>query len=384
MGEMKKLAFEQSPELKRTFNELSERWCRKYRLGIPDLAEKCGVSAQYLSHIGRYGRVPSKPILTLLALNLEAENPDALFRMAGVKDPWPYDRGIGLRPPAATENGLLSINLDMNGFANVIRDIVRAEVQPKRLADLLKGRALKFGLNRAQFFMFEDGGSKEGFFVEMVRSLALTLNCEIEFLEVGHNAFLSELAEGRIDAYGPVYSTAQRHGQALLSKPFCGIPLAVLARQTESAGLNRLPLPRKIEDLGRRAYVFAVHRDSMAHHYARSVLAIPDERLILCEDAEEGIERILLARIPRPAHLLLTDAPFAEKALQGHRNELKRIPERPEVDAPMFQNTIALRPDWQSVPESLDQALDFLRKGGAIQRILERSGGKHSKWIMLY
>ena len=154
--------FLRSPELKRAFLDASEHWYRKHRLSPADLAERCGVSLQYLSHVGRYGRIPSKPILTLLAFNLSPDDPEAFFRAAKMSDPWPYEVGIGLRARSATESGLLNVSLDMKGFADAIRDIVRAEIQPKRIEQLLGKRALRVGLNRGQFFLLWKTPSKNG------------------------------------------------------------------------------------------------------------------------------------------------------------------------------------------------------------------------------
>lgn len=362
--------FQQSTELKRAFNDLSERWCRKNRLGLADLAERCGVSLQYLSHVGRYGRVPSKPILTLLALNLEAPEPSALFRMAGLQDPWPYEPEVGLRKRPASESGLLSINLDMNGFASVIKEIVRAEVQPKRLDELLGGRPLRVGLNRGQFFLFS--GKEEGFFPELARSLALSLNCELELIDVPHSEFHEKLAAGEIDCYGPVYRTAPRLAQAIFTKPICAVPAAGLGRVKKASSLEDLPPPKRLSDLRKKEYMIAVHRDSMAHHFAEAELGIPAERLLPCSLPDEALERIMLTKLPRPAHLMLTDMPFARRAQREHSSGLSILFED-EPDAARFEDTIAVRSDWPSLLSMSDQALEFLRKGGALTRLFERT-----------
>lgn len=374
----KKGNFEHSGELKRVFNELSDKWCKKNRLGLADLAERCGVTLQYLSHIGRYGRIPSKPILTLLAFNLDVAQPEDLFRMAGMNDPWPYESGMGLRQRPATESGLLSVSLDMNGFAAVIKEIVRAEVQPKRLDDLLGRRPLRVGLNRGQFFLFEKKSrdSHEGFFPELMRSLALSLRCEVEFVDIVHSEFPKKLSNGAIDCFGPVYRTAPRLAHALFSKPFCSVPVAGLGRGKKASSLPSLPHPKKISELRKKDYIVAVHRDSMAHHFAETELGIPSERIIPCDLPEEALERVLLTNLPRPAHLMLTDTPFARRAAEDHGAGLETLFDERASDSAHYEDTIAVRQDWPALLAVIDQAIEFLKKGGAIERLFERTVGQ--------
>ena len=83
--------FESSPDLKRLFLRELELWRRATHLGLADLSHRCGVSPSYLAHIGRYGRIPSKPVLILLALNFGLQNPRELFESAKLSDEWPFD-----------------------------------------------------------------------------------------------------------------------------------------------------------------------------------------------------------------------------------------------------------------------------------------------------
>jgi ABC-type amino acid transport substrate-binding protein len=374
-SEMKKeLPFKKSLELKKSFIELADKWCRKHRLDLPDLAERCGVSMQYLSHISRYGRIPSKPILTLLALNLELKDPAELFRIAELSDPWPYERGMAIRPASATESGLLSVNLDLNGFAEVIRDMVRTELQPKRFDHLLGKRALRVGLNRGQFFLFNNqkGHKDEGFFPDLLQSLALALHCKLEFIEINHTEFEEKLSLGQIDCYGPIYRTAPRLSSSLYSKAFCMVPVAAAFRVKKSALLKELPTPKKISDLRRKDYVIAVHEDSMAHHYAESVLGIGKDRIIPCQLPEEALERIMLTNIPRPAHLVLSDQPFIKKAIKQHNTAITELFSKGDSEAEPFEDAIAIRPDWPELLAIVDQSLDFMQKAGALKRIFEK------------
>ena len=370
--------FSRSPELKRAFQEASEHWCRRNRLGLADLAERCGVSLQYLSHVGRYGRIPSKPILTLLALNLSPDEPAVFFRAARMTDAWPYDSGIGLRPRSAAESGLLSVSLDMKGFADAIRDIVRAEIQPKRIEQLLGKRALRVGVNRGQFFLLDErkGSNSEAFFPELIRALVLSLHCEVEFVNVPHSQFQQELERGGIDCYGPIYRTVPRIGHALFSKPFCHVSVAGLSRVRKASNLTELPVPKKVTELRKRDYIVAVHRDTMAHHFAEAELGIPRERLLPCDGPEEAVERVVLASLPRPAHIMLTDAPFAEKTNNEHPTTTELLVFNADSDAPPFEDTLAVRADWPALLAVLDEALDYLRKNGSLVRLFERAVGQ--------
>ena len=375
----KQLVFAQSQELKTTFNALSEQWCRKYRLGLSDLAERCGVSTQYLSHIGRYGRIPSQPILLLLALNLEVKDPQSLFQQAGVNKEWPFEPGIGLRAQPANETGLLSINLDMHGFTNAIKEIVRAEVQPKRLDDLLKGKPLRVGLNQAQFFMFDTSKKAdiEGFFPELLRTLALALQCEVQFIAVSFQDYAKKLSRGEIDCYGPIYATTSRLTHAPLTKSFCQVPLSGLARVKRISRLPYLPVPRKLSELREEPYVIAVHANTMAEHFAVTALGIPQERIISCSLAEEAVERIMLSNIPRPAHVMLTDAPFADKITREHGNAVSQVFDDADEDFTYFEDTIAIRADWPVLQSAIEQTLEMLKRNGTIKRLLKRYMSEH-------
>src|SRR5688500_7069954 len=134
---MKKLEFETSKRLKTIFNESFDRWRKRNGAGLDELARRCGVSQAYLAHVGRYGRVPGKPVLYLLALNLEIDNPATILDAAGLNEDWPYSPGIGLNPKNMESSGLLSVRLDMNGFTDAVRTIIRSESKQRGIKDLV-------------------------------------------------------------------------------------------------------------------------------------------------------------------------------------------------------------------------------------------------------
>lgn len=118
--------FETSPELKALFLKELRAWSTRHNAGLKELAKRCGVSSSYLAHIGRYGRIPSKPILLLLVLNFEMREPEQLLRAAGVQESWPYQAGTLLvESSTQDEPGFLSVKLDMNGLVEALAGAIR-------------------------------------------------------------------------------------------------------------------------------------------------------------------------------------------------------------------------------------------------------------------
>ncbi len=101
-------------------------WSARHGLGVKELASRCGVSPSYLAHIGRYGRIPSKPIILLLALNFEMREPELLLKAAGIHDAWPFNVGTRLSESCAEDDpGFLSVKLDMNGLVEALTGAMR-------------------------------------------------------------------------------------------------------------------------------------------------------------------------------------------------------------------------------------------------------------------
>jgi hypothetical protein len=93
---------------------------------MEELAQRCGVSRSYLAHIGRYGRVPGKPVLLLLALNFELQDPALLLRAARASDPWPFPTTTRLSDQDTASSGFLSVKLDINGFVDALKSAIKA------------------------------------------------------------------------------------------------------------------------------------------------------------------------------------------------------------------------------------------------------------------
>lgn len=368
-----KLAFEQSKELRRIFLEHFELWKKRRRSGMEELAQLCGVSSSYLSHVGRYGRVPSRSVLILLAFNFELPDPRVLFDAAGIKEPWPYEPASRIASGGAAEPGFLSLKLDMAGFTGAIRDIVRAELKPRSVRDLLGDRPLRVGFNTAQSVFF--GANKDdrptGAFPELFHLLSLSLQARANIEPVSFRDCFSLLASDHLDVYGPLYSTPPRMGMALYTKPFCRVAVQGLMRTRESRDLERLPEPKSLDELRRRPYQISVLKESSSHHFALAHLADAKCSLVVSETPDESLERIALGSIPRPAHVLLLDSYLVRKiAIANPGAYTVLFEERP---LGYFENTIAVRPDWPELVSLLNDSLAYLQREGTVREVFDRN-----------
>lgn len=374
---MPKTAFESSKELKVLFNEHFARWKKKHHAGLEELAGLCGVTPSYLGHVGRYGRVPGRPVLILLAFNFELENPQVFFDAAGIQDPWPYESGLRLRPHSESDPGFLSLRLDMTGFTQAIREIVRSEVKPRSVRELTRGRPLRVGFNLNQSWFFDKGRSLtenkfNGFFPELFHVLSLSLHSRCEISAVGYLECFDKLASGELDIYGPLYSTPARIGKALYLQPFCRVGVAALWRTRKAQGLENLPRPESLDDLRQKKYQISVLRESNSHHFALSHLEDSQSTLVVSENPDEALERITLANIPRPAHLMLVDSLIAIHIHRQHPHEYELLFSDLDSSLGVFENTIAVRPDWPELVTVLNDAMSFLIRENTLVELSNR------------
>lgn len=365
---MPKSTMEISPKLKHLFNEQLGIWKKKNHSSLEDLARLCGVSASYLGHIGRYGRVPSKPVLILLAFNFGLENPVTFFEAAGINEEWPYEPGQTLRRNEGNAPGFLSLKLDMSGFTSAIREIVRSEIRPRSVHDLTHGRPLRVGYNLAQSWFFDKSSAGNlvpvtGFFPEMFQVLSLSLQSRCEFQAVSYLDCFEKLQNGELDIYGPLYSTPRRIGQALYSDPFCRVPLCALGRKRKATSIDALPMPEKLEHLRQRKYEIAVLKDTNSHHLAQTLLDGYASSLIVCDTPEETLERITLSGISRPAHLMFCDSLTAMSIIRQNPDSFELLFDKKENNLYSFENTIAVRPDWPELLSIINEALNFITRG---------------------
>ena len=95
---MAKFNFETSSALRALLADRFEDWRKKHGGDLSELAYRCGVSSAYLGHVRRYGRIPSTPVLILLAFNLRLDG-QKLFDAAGIQDRFPYESGLEITKP---------------------------------------------------------------------------------------------------------------------------------------------------------------------------------------------------------------------------------------------------------------------------------------------
>lgn len=343
--------FETSPELKRVFLRELDSWRKQSHLGLHELSQRCGVSQSYLAHIGRYGRVPSKPVLLLLALNFGMAHPEELLRAASLAESWPFDEALTLAPKQQSDDGFLSVKFNMQGLIDAIQSAVRAESRPKSLRQLLSGRALRIGLNYAQPWLFhalKDGSPDKarGIVPNLCHLLESELHCEVEATPVPFDRFVEKLCRGDIDLFGPLLVSPYCPSNIQFSTPTHRMGLSLLKRLRPTSGLADLPPPRTIDDLRTKGYVLAALKDSRAHHFCATSLKRSEDSLLVCNSVEEALDRVLLRGIPRPAHLFVTNAMFAVEQGQLHQDSLQPLFAEPGNLLEMSDNAFAVRPDW--------------------------------------
>ena len=370
---MSKPPFDCSPELKTQFNRHFEVWKKRHQEGLDELARRCGVSASYLSHIGRYGRIPGRPILILLALNFELDNPQSLFDVSHMKEPFPYEPASRIGRPQQEQNGFLSVKLDMNGFTDAIRSIVHQEARPRDIHDLTRGKPLRMGLNRYQDVILTDMAQpgKKGFFLELCDMLAMTLRCKIETFEVPYPDYPDKMRNHEIDLYGPK-NVRPGSNLGFVSVPFCRMGIAALIRKRPAPTLERFPAPMSQAELLKHPYQIAVLRNSRAHLFANIALRRADSELVLCDTMEVAVERTTLAGISRPVHLTICNAPNAIAQKELHGKDIELAFGTPDTVLELSDDCIAVRSDWPELVSMLNQSIAYLIRTGAMQERFNR------------
>jgi len=354
--------FDTSPELKRLFMRELEAWRKQSRLSINELSHRCGVSPSYLAHVGRYGRIPSKPVLILLALNFGMRQPRELFQAARLEDEWPFDGPLHLSSQNNDAEGFLSVKLNMEGLIDAITKAVKAERRPRTLSELLGGRPLRIGINLLQNWLYEKGEDGEpqpsrGIVPDLCRALKHSLQCDVEITPTPFDRYVERLCRGDIDIFGPLLVSPNCPPSIMFSTPIYRIGLSALFRVRPTNGLAPLEAPTSIEDIVQRPYSVAVFKDSRAHLYALTRLKRTEDQLLVCSSEEEAVERLILKGISRPAHLLVTSSVFAAQQERQHPEALRALFTEPGRCLEMSGNAFAIRPDWGDAVPTLNSAL---------------------------
>lgn len=368
--------FETSVELKRLFMRELDSWRKRTRLGLGELSQHCGVSPSYLAHVGRYGRIPSKPVLLLLALNFGMSRPQEILSAARVQEPWPFDSPLGLAPLEDPSQGLLTVNLNMKGLVDAIVGALRSEHSPKSLLELLAGRPLRLGLNPLQHWLFAvPGDHSRGLLPDLCAALGSTLQCNVETQLTQFDRYVEQLCCGEIDIFGPLLARPKCPAKILFTIATHKMGISVLRRLRVIPNLPVLDPPRHLDDLISRPYEIAVFKDSRAHLFALTALKRAESSVIVCSSEEEAVERLLLKGISRPAHLFLTSAMFAARAALEHPESVEALFVEQGTALEMADNSFAVRPDWGSVVSELNdgirRAMEASNFSGRLQLLID-------------
>lgn len=377
--------FETSSELKRVFLRELEAWSGRTSLGISQLSRRCGVSPTYMAHIGRYGRIPSKPVLILLALNFGMEEPLELLRAARLEDGWPFDGALRLAPsPEVGSGGLISVKLDMAQLVEAVRTSIQHEARPRSVRDLLDGRALRIGLNFTQYWLFErlsDGTPNpgRGIVPDLCRGLSNVLHSPVETVPVPFDRYVELLCRGEIDIFGPMMCGAHCPSSIPFSLPTNRLGLSVLMRRRHTVGLPLLPAPGSAQELETGGYAIAVLKNTRGHLFCRTVLKRSEDTLILCNSDEEALERIILKGISRPAHIMVTHSMLAARQASENPESLLALFSSPGETLEMCDTAFALRPDWTHMLGAFNDALRAVLATGEYSRGLQSIIGAGSR-----
>lgn len=382
-----KLGFETSQPFKRLFLEHFELWCRATRGDLRDLAEKLGVTPSYLSHIKRYGRIPSRPVLILMSLLFKTSG-EEFFKACGIPDPFPHERGLQITHPSSEEDSVLSLKFNTNLLSDTIRTIVRSELRTRNVRDILSGKTLKIGLNSQYYWLFDKevtrGETPTGFLPDFCRMLGMTLQKEVELIPVPFAEYLNKLESGVIDLFGPLMCTPNLPIDVHFTTPLFQIPVSVLFRKKRIPELDSLPEPKSIDDLILKPYSIAVVRHSLSHILATTLLKKKDSELVLCASNEEAIERTLLKEIPRPVHLSVINGVVAVLAQEQYPKDLSVTFASTTDTLDLAESAFGIRPDWPEVVPVVNDAINFLKKrGGLVQRLKDAHRGKLSELVVI-
>jgi Bacterial extracellular solute-binding proteins, family 3 len=369
LSERPELNFKRSKQLRAVFLEEFERWSKKHRAGMSELAARCGLSQTYLSQVGRYGRVPSKSALILLALHFELNDPRKLFQAAGILEPWPLDDGLMLRKKGPTEESFLTLHLDMDGMMRSVREIVRAEIKPRSIRDLTLGRPLRVGINPLTEWHVKGAGGS-GFFQELCDMLALSLQCGIESYEVPYANYEEMFKRGDLDLYGPLLSAPTLADGANFSAALYRVGISALMRVREHPDLKTLSVPKNVKELANGDYEIAVLRHGRAHLICNTLLKRTDSQLILCDSHDEAFERVTLKGVRRGAHLFLVNSVVAND--YATRKEVRLLFDEPKSMIDYSDVSIAARADWPELITHLNECIMFLSQTGALEGCLDK------------
>ena len=383
-----KYGFETSAPLKQLFTQHFESWAKSTRSDLIELADKLGVTPSYLGQVRRYGRIPSKPVLILISLLFKASGED-FFRAAGIRDPFPFEPSLQITQPSTEQESILSLRFNTDLLAQAIRSVVRSELRTRSVKDVLGERPLRIGVNYHYYWLFEDRASSKtgvhkGIFPDFCSLLATALQKEVELVTVPFLDYIDKLKSGQIDLFGPMMVVPNQPSHIHYSVPLFRLGISALFRKKEAHDLPVVPEPKTIDVLKGTGYKIAVVRNSHPQLLANTLLKKSDSELILCASDEEGIERVTLRGIARPAHIFLTNSATAFYAEKEYPKDIEFL-FGPHDDALDHEDcALAVRPDWPEVVPVVNDAIRFLQtRGGFTERLREFASGELHNLIEL-
>lgn len=376
MASKKELPFETSLQLKDLFRKEFDLWKKRERGDLQELADRCGLSHAYLAHVGRYGRVPGKAVLILLAFNFKIDG-QALFDAAGLHEKFPYESGLSLNKEAASEQGIFSVKFDMEALNRSILSAVRSEIRSRRPQDLLGGRPLRIGVNYHHPWMFTSPNppanqDHRGVFPDFCKTLGIALQRDVEMVHVPYADFLDQLTSGKIDIFGPTTKVPNLPTHIFYSKGLYRLGITALFRTKPATSLEPVKVPESFDDLRDEKYQIAVLKNSVAHLICNTRLRRSDGSLIMCSSDGEGIERVLLKGLQKPAHLFITNTITANITAQEHGKDLEIAYHTRKSLIDKFDCALAIRPDWPEMLGVINDALDFLKSRGGFSKQFEQ------------
>lgn len=372
---MAKFNFETSSALRALLADRFEEWRKKHGGDFNELAYLCGVSSAYLGHVRRYGRIPSTPVLILLALNLRVDG-QKLFDAAGIEDRFPYEAGLEITRPNTEKDSFFSFRFDIDRFSEAIRGIVRTEIRQRSVKDVLGIRPLRVGLNYHMSWMFgartpPPNGPHTGAFVDLLEMLGLALQKEVEFVAVPFAEYIDALASGQIDVFGPTMIVPNLPMQIPFTRPLFRLGVSALWRKRAHPDLVTLDPPRP-EDLRDKRYQITLMKNSFLHLIANTRLNRDDSTLVFSSSDEEALERLTLRAVARPAHIFLTNSMRALISGKENSSDVGVLFNKRSTLIDLVEVGIAVRPDWPEIPPILNEAIRFLFDRGVIAERLEQ------------
>jgi len=313
--------------------------------------------------------------------------PSELLTAAQLSDPWPFEPDSQISRKERASEGFLSVKLDMAGFVEAIKTVVRAETRPRTLNDLLQGRPLRVGLNLTQPWLF--GTTKQGaldyssgLLPQLCALLENALRCKIETSLVPFFGHVERLRRGEIDLFGPMLATPQSPSNILFSSPISKSGMSAVERLRDTQALENLASPSRWESLRDPTYRIAVIRDSRAHLIANTKLDRSDDTLIICDTIEEGVDRVLMRGISNPAHVFLCSSINACRAVASHPDDLALLFGTRDTLLDIADNSLAIRPDWPEAVPMINNALSFILGATGFSRQMQSIAQNYTAGIL--